>query len=71
VRGHADVVADGHDGPRTRAAIKAEEALRGWPQTGRAGARLARVLAEPLAAPEMAVPPQPSASDAEAGQRTE
>ena len=70
-RGYADVVADGYDGPRTRAAIKAEEALRGWPQTGRAGARIARALAEPPAAPELAVPPQPLASDAEPGQRTE
>ena len=42
--GHADVVADGFDGPRTREAIRAEERLRGWPETGRAGGRIARAL---------------------------
>ena len=43
-RGHAEVVADGFDGPRTREAIRAEERLLGWPETGRAGARIARAL---------------------------
>jgi Transglycosylase SLT domain/Putative peptidoglycan binding domain len=70
-RGHGDVVADGYDGPRTRTAIKAEEALRGWQPTGRAGARIARALAESPAAPEVALPPQPAASDAAPPQRTE
>lgn len=45
-RGHTDVVADGFDGPRTREAIRAEERLRGWPETGRAGARIARTLSD-------------------------
>ena len=44
-RGH-DVVADGYDGPRTREAIRVEERARGWDETGRAGARIARTLAE-------------------------
>ena len=43
-RGHTEVVADGFDGPRTREAIRAEERLLGWPETGRAGARIARSL---------------------------
>jgi glucose-6-phosphate 1-epimerase len=46
-RGHADVVADGFDGPLTREAIRAEERLLGWPETGRAGARIARALTDP------------------------
>ena len=45
-RGHTEVVADGFDGPRTREAIRAEERLLGWPETGRAGARIARALKE-------------------------
>ena len=44
--GHADVSADGFDGPRTRDAIRAEETARGWLATGRAGARIARALRE-------------------------
>lgn len=44
-RGHAQVVADGYDGPRTREAVRAEERRLGWPETGRAGARLAGELA--------------------------
>ena len=43
-QGHADVVADGFDGPRTQDAIRAEEKLRGWVETGRAGARIAQTL---------------------------
>ena len=43
-RGHTEVVVDGYDGPRTREAIRAEERLRGWPETGRSGARIARTL---------------------------
>ena len=50
-RGHADVVADGFDGPITREAIRAEERRLGWPETGRAGARIARALIEPPAPP--------------------
>ena len=45
-RGHVDVVADGFDGPRTRDAIRAEETRRGWPQTGRAGSKIADALKE-------------------------
>jgi lytic murein transglycosylase len=59
--GHTEVVADGFDGPRTRQAIRAEERLRGWPETGRAGARMARVLKdEPAAEKEL---PPPAAAD--------
>ena len=43
-RGHADVSVDGFDGPRTREAIRSEERALGWPETGRAGARLLRAL---------------------------
>ncbi|MDO9314263.1 MAG: lytic murein transglycosylase [Burkholderiaceae bacterium] len=43
-RGHCDVTADGHDGPRTRSAIEAEETLLGNTPTGRAGARLLTAL---------------------------
>lgn len=55
--GHADVVADGFDGPRTRAAVRAEERLRAWPETGRAGARIALALkAEPAVVPDASPP---------------
>jgi glucose-6-phosphate 1-epimerase len=43
-RGHCDVTADGHDGPRTRAAIAAEEAAQGWMTSGRGGAKLLEAL---------------------------
>ena len=43
-RGHCDVTADGHDGPRTRAAIAAEEAAQGWLTSGRGGAKLLTAL---------------------------
>lgn len=43
-RGHCDVTADGRDGPRTRAAIAAEEAAQGWMPSGRAGAKLLGAL---------------------------
>lgn len=43
-RGHTDVVADGFDGPKTREAIRAEEALLGWPETGRAGTKIFKTL---------------------------
>ncbi len=46
-RGHVDLVADGLEGPITRDAIRAEERLLGWPETGRAGARIARALTDP------------------------
>ena len=42
--GHCDVTADGHDGPRTRAAIAAEEAAQGWLPSGRGGAKLLAAL---------------------------
>jgi lytic murein transglycosylase len=42
--GHADVVPDGFDGPITREAIRAEERKRGWPETGRAGTKIAKAL---------------------------
>ncbi|MFM9915531.1 MAG: lytic murein transglycosylase [Rhizobacter sp.] len=43
-RGHCDVTADGHDGPRTRSAIEAEESTLGSTPTGRAGARILATL---------------------------
>jgi hypothetical protein len=43
-RGHCEVRVDGSEGPRTRAAIRTEEARRGWPETGRAGSRLLAAL---------------------------
>ncbi len=43
-RGHCDVTADGHDGPRTRAAIAAEEVAQGWAPSGRGGAKLLGAL---------------------------
>lgn len=46
-RGHADVVVDEFDGPRTREAIRVEERLLGCPETGRAGARIVRALIHP------------------------
>ena len=55
--GHADVVADGFDGPRTREAVRAEERLRAWPETGRAGARIALALkARPAIEPDAIQP---------------
>ena len=43
-RGHTEVSIDAYDGPLTRAAIRVEERGLGWPETGRAGARLLRAL---------------------------
>ena len=43
-RGHGDVSVDGFDGPRTREAVRTVERALGWPETGRAGARLLREL---------------------------
>jgi glucose-6-phosphate 1-epimerase len=43
-RGHCEVTADGRDGPRTRAAIAAEEAAQGWLTSGRGGAKLLGAL---------------------------
>jgi len=54
-RGHCEVRVDGAEGPRTGAAIRAEEARLGRPETGRAGSRLLATLreqrTEPLACP--------------------
>ena len=44
LRGHTEVSIDAYDGPLTRAAIRVEERGLGWPETGRAGARLLRAL---------------------------
>jgi len=44
LRGHSDVSIDGYDGPRTREAIRLQERALGWPETGRAGARLLGAL---------------------------
>jgi glucose-6-phosphate 1-epimerase len=43
--GHCDVLVDGAEGPRTSAAIRAEEERLGWPATGRAGSKLLAALA--------------------------
>lgn len=51
MRGHADVVADGFDGPRTQDAIRAEEGGHALPETGRPGVRILGLLrAEPASA---------------------
>ncbi len=59
-RGHCDVAADGHDGPRTRAAIAAEEAARGWAPSGRGGAKLLGVLRAAAAAVSHSPAPLPA-----------
>ncbi|MDZ5457401.1 lytic murein transglycosylase [Azohydromonas lata] len=52
-RGHCEVQPDGRDGPRTTAAIRAEEMRLELPDTGRSGGRiLARLRAEAPAAKE-------------------
>jgi lytic murein transglycosylase len=43
--GHCEVLVDGAEGPRTSAAIRAEEERLGWPATGRAGSKLLAALA--------------------------
>ncbi|HET8747753.1 MAG TPA: peptidoglycan-binding protein, partial [Ramlibacter sp.] len=45
-RGHCEVRVDGSEGPRTGAAIRAEEARLGRPETGRAGSQLLAALRE-------------------------
>jgi lytic murein transglycosylase len=62
--GHADVVVDGYDGPRTQEAIRAEERRLGWSETGRAGAKIARALKE---TPEAGTPAQPAEKPNEVG----
>lgn len=47
--GHCDVSDDGREGPVTQAAIRAEEAGRGLPETGRAGQRLLHLLRQAAA----------------------
>lgn len=47
-RGHTDIKPDGFDGPLTREAVSAEQARLGQPVTGRAGAKIAAALANPL-----------------------
>jgi glucose-6-phosphate 1-epimerase len=44
--GHCDVRVDGSEGPRTGAAIRAEETRLGLPETGHAGTRLLSALRE-------------------------
>jgi glucose-6-phosphate 1-epimerase len=65
-RGHCAVSPDGHDGPRTREAIAAEEPAQGMPPTGRAGARLLTALRATAAQPAVscADPAAPAASAA-------
>ncbi|GAB3772217.1 lytic murein transglycosylase [Ramlibacter monticola] len=45
-RGHCEMRVDGSEGPRTGAAIRAEEERLGWPPTGRAGSKLLAALRE-------------------------
>lgn len=69
--GHCDVTADGSEGPLTSAAIRAEEARRGWPESGRAGARVLQALREAAQAAALsptvvaAEPPMSAASAVE------
>lgn len=56
-RGHCEVTADGHDGPRTRSAIEAEESRLGTPPTGRGGARLLAALRAGALLQELPVTP--------------
>lgn len=60
-RGHANVVADGYDGPNTREAVRTEERQRNWTETGRAGQKMFRALTADAAA---ARPVTPAASQA-------
>lgn len=54
-RGHAVGAPDGLIGPATRAAVRAEQQARGWPQDGRPGQKLLRTLrAEPQPTPASA-----------------
>ncbi len=55
-RGHCDVTPDGHDGPRTRGAISAEEIALGWAPSGRAGSKLLSALRAAVSQPDP-VPP--------------
>jgi lytic murein transglycosylase len=54
-RGHCELRVDGSEGPRTSAAIRAEEERLGWPASGRAGSKLLAALraarAEAVACP--------------------
>ena len=63
--GHAEVIVDGYDGPRTQEAIRAEERRLGWPETGRAGAKIVRALKpqpEPPREPEAVTPSRPASA---------
>jgi len=44
LRGHLDVTPDGHDGPRTQDAVRAEERARGLPESGRSGQKMLQLL---------------------------
>ncbi len=59
-RGHCDVTADGRDGPRTRAAITAEEAVQGWTPSGRGGVKLLGALRTAAAASSRLPTPVPA-----------
>lgn len=62
-RGHASVVPDGLNGALTQAAVRAEEARLGWPESGRAGQKLLRALRD---APVRVEPAASAASEAAA-----
>lgn len=69
-RGRTDLGVDGADGPRTRAAVRAEQEAQGWPATGRPGRVLLqrlRAAAVPAETAAAGVPsaPEPSASAAQ------
>ena len=55
-RGHCEVQPDGRDGPRTAAAIRAEEMRLELPDTGRSGTRILARLRAQDAAPQPAQP---------------
>jgi len=54
--GHCDMSVDGAEGPRTAAAIRAEETRLGWPPTGRAGSKLFSSLRSASATPASCPP---------------
>jgi glucose-6-phosphate 1-epimerase len=50
-RGHCELKVDGADGPRTREAVRQEEARLGWTESGRAGGKLLKALRADRSAP--------------------
>jgi glucose-6-phosphate 1-epimerase len=63
-RGHCDVSVDGADGPRTGAAIRAEERRLGWAETGRGGTRILDALRPDANAADACAPVVPASVSA-------